>query len=60
MVQGLRIRLPTQGAGLARAAEQSSHALQEKAEHRSEDPAQPSAQNRKPISQKDVFPWIDW
>lgn len=49
-----------QGADLARAAEQSSHALQEKAELRGEDPAQPSAQNRKPISQKDVFPWIDW
>lgn len=50
-----------EGADLLRAAEQSSHALQpEKAEPRSEDPAQPSKQNRKPVSQKDVFPWTDW
>lgn len=61
MVQGSRICLPMEGADLLRAAEQSSHALQpEKAEPRSEDPAQPSKQNRKPVSQKDVFPWTDW
>lgn len=49
-----------QGADLLRAAEQSSHALQpEKAEPRSEDPAQPSKQNRKPVSPKDVS-LTDW